>query len=182
MASDSEQLPRSQFPDQSAIRRQKLILRQVFQPRPQHLRINLVVQFAVKFPHHKKLQVNRAAVPVIMADVRHPGPHLGGDTYLLLQLSYEGLLGALPRLDLAPREFPLQCHRLVRTALTNQHFPTPHNERSGNKPQCSQRRFWLAVFSRLIHVPSVPAEFEAALFQQVAEECTSASQPPLRPP
>jgi len=66
----------------------------------------------------------------------HDGRADGGlDAQFLVQLAGQSLLRALAGLDLTAGKFPQQRHRLVGTALTDQHFAAAHDQRRRHKAQ-----------------------------------------------
>jgi hypothetical protein len=68
---------------------------------------------------HEELQIHRPAVTIIVPDVGNVAADCGADSKLFVQFARQGLFGGFAVLDLAPREFPLQSHRLIGAALAN---------------------------------------------------------------
>lgn len=113
------------------------------QRRPANLVENSIRNFTRERSYGEELQVNRAAVPVTVPQLRNPRPDLGRNPKLLVQLAGESLLGGFARLNLAAGELPFQSHRLVCTALAHQNFHlaasvggwSAENQRRYNEPK-----------------------------------------------
>jgi hypothetical protein len=117
-----EQPALSQIPNKPKIRREEVIPGQRRQRSPLHIIEDAVVQVSVELVDDEELQVDRAAVAVLMANAGHAAPNRGGDPELFVKLPDQSLFGGLPGLNLASRKLPFEAHRLVRTALTDKHF------------------------------------------------------------
>ena len=124
----SQQLSGSQVANQSTIRSQKVILRQIFKPHPAELLKDPVFQLSCELVHGEKLQVDCAAMTIVVADVGDARADAGLDPEFLVQFAGQGLLRALSRLDLAPRKLPLQPHRLIGTPLADQHLTAANDQ------------------------------------------------------
>jgi hypothetical protein len=81
-----------------------------------------VIDFAGELAYGKELQIDRAAMAIIMADVGDSRADNCLYAELFIQLARESLLGTLSRFDLASRKLPLEGHGLVWAALPNQHL------------------------------------------------------------
>jgi hypothetical protein len=69
-----------------------------------------------------------------MTRVRDLLADIGGDTQLLIELTPQGLLRTLARLNLAPGKLPFQGHRLVGPPLTDQNLLIPQDKRGNDEP------------------------------------------------
>ncbi len=70
--------------------------------------------------HGKELQVDGAAMAVVVADVGDVRADFGADAEFFLEFARERLLGAFAVFDLAAGKLPLQGHGLVGSSLANQ--------------------------------------------------------------
>ena len=112
---------------------------------------------AVNFTAYRGRTVHRAAVPVVVANVRHALPDGGIDAQLFIQLALQRLLRALARLNLAAGKLPLQCHGLVGPPLANQYFAGAHNQCRSHKPQGRTGRPRGGNWAPIFHIASVTA-------------------------
>ncbi len=117
-----EKSPFSQIADKPKIRSKEVIPGKRGQRSPLHIIEDAVVQVAVELVDDEELQVDRASVPVFMADAGHAATDGCGDAELFVQLANQRLFGGLPGLNLASGKLPFEAHRLVGTALTDKHF------------------------------------------------------------
>jgi hypothetical protein len=117
-----EKSPFSQIANKPKIRSEEIIASKRRQRSPLHIIEDAVVQVSIELVDDEELQVDRPAVAVLMADAGHAPANGCGDTELLVKLANQRLFGRLPGLDLASGKLPFQAHRLVRTALADQHF------------------------------------------------------------
>jgi len=115
-----QQLASRQIPHQPMISRQKVILRQVFHPLPPNLVKNPILQVSTVTINQEKLQRDHPAVAIRMLNLCHRRTNLGVNPELFIQLTKQSLLAGLSRLHLATRKLPLERHRMLRPALTNQ--------------------------------------------------------------
>jgi len=114
-----------QILNEAAIRRQEVVSRQILELDPLELVKDAIDQIAGKLVYREELQINGAAVAIVMPDVGHSSADLCGNTEFLVQLARQCLFCALTGLDFPPGELPLQSHGLVRTALANQNLAAP---------------------------------------------------------
>ena len=124
---------------------------------PLDLLEDAVLDFAGKLVHREKLQVDGAAMTIIMPNVRDARRRSGVNAQFLVEFAGQRLLRALARLDLAPGKLPLQRHRLVGTALANQNFAALHDQRGRNKTKGGLGRPGLGVRLAVFHTSSVIA-------------------------
>ena len=80
-----------------------------------------------------------------------------GDAEFLVQFAGQRLLGAFAGLDLAAGKLPLQGHRLVGTALADQHLAAANNQRRCHKAKRRTGRPRVEVALAVFHTPSVIA-------------------------
>ena len=136
---------------------QEIVAGQIVEPNPANLLIDVVDDFAGKLAHREELQIDSTAVTVIMADAGDAGANGGAYAEFFVQLAGQRLLGTFAGLDLAAGELPLMRHRLFRTALTNQHLATAHNERSSHKTEGWATGPIVGVWLGFLHSSSVNA-------------------------
>ncbi len=120
-----QELACRQILNEPAIRSQEVVSRQILELDPLELVKDAIDQIAGELVHREELQINGAAVAIVMPDVGHTSADLRGNAEFLVQLARQGLFCALAGLDLSPGKLPLQSHRLVRTALANQNLAAP---------------------------------------------------------
>jgi hypothetical protein len=94
-------------------------------------------------------------VTVIMANVRDLWPDGGPDPQLLLQFARESLFWCFALLNLSAGKFPLQCHRLVRASLADEHQTIASQQPRNHKPKCGARGARVGDRLRLFHLFSV---------------------------
>jgi len=152
-----QQLPGGQVADQVAVGGKEIVAGQVVEPDPANLLIDVVDDFARELVHREELQIDSAAVTVVMADSGDARANGGGYAELLVQLAGKGLLGTFTGLDLAAGKLPLQRHGLFRTALTDQHLACAHNERSSHKTEGWATGPIVGVCLNFLHSSSVNA-------------------------
>ena len=128
-----QQLSRRQIANQPPVGCEELVVCQLFELGPAHLVEDAVVDFAGELVHRKELQVDCAAVTVVVANADDARADNCLDAELFIQLPRKCLLGAFPRLDLAAGKLPLQGHGLVWAALPDQHLPGAQNESGRHK-------------------------------------------------
>jgi hypothetical protein len=85
--------------------------------------------------HGKKLQVDCAAVAVVVADVGDTWADYCLDAELFIELSREGLLGAFSGFDFSAWKLPLKGHGLVWTPLADEHFACAQDESGSHKAE-----------------------------------------------
>ncbi len=150
-----EELAAGEVLDEAAIGGQEFVVGQVFEGRPDHLGEDAVLEVAGEVAHSVKLQVHRAAMTVVVADVSDAGADLGLDAEFFMELAGEGLLGRLAGFDFASGEFPLERHGLVGAALADEHLAVADNERRRDKPERGPGRPWAGKLLGTFHMPSV---------------------------
>ena len=126
-----------EVPDQSTVRSQKVEVRQVFQANPTHVVEDHIAQLAAELVNRKELEIDCAAMPVIVAYVSHSGTDDCVDAELFIQLPDQCLLGALSWLNFATRELPLQGHRLIGSSLTDEDLFASKHEGCNDQSQSS---------------------------------------------
>ena len=152
-----QQLARRQVADQPVVGGQELIIGKVFEADPAHLLIDAGLDLAGELMHGKELQIDGAAMAVVVADVRDARANGGADAEFLVQFADECLLGAFAGLDLAAGKLPLQRHRLIRTALTDQDFAAAHDECGRHKAKGGSGGPGIGNWLGLFHTSSVNA-------------------------
>ena len=119
---------------------------------------DLVFELAFKGVDGKKLEINGAAVAIVMADVGDALANGGLDSELFIQFPSKSLFRTFASLDLAAGKLPLQGHRLIGTSLAYQHFAVANEKPRGNEPQCRSGRLRVGVELCLFHTSSVNGE------------------------
>jgi hypothetical protein len=112
---------------------EEIVPGEIFKLDPADLLVNLVIDLAREFIHCKELQVDGAAVSVVVPYARHRCTNQRCDSELFSKLAGERLLSAFSRFDLATRELPLQSHGLIGATLPNKNFAPTQNESGRNK-------------------------------------------------
>src|SRR6185437_2452948 len=136
-----KQLALGEIADEAKIGGEEVVVRQVGQLDPAHLVENLILDFAGELPDSEELQIDGAAVAVIVADANDCGADNCLDTKFFVKLARQCLLRTFAGLDLAPGKFPLQGHNLVGAALAYEQLTITDDEGGRYKPK---RRAWLA--------------------------------------
>ena len=67
-----QQLSCRKIPDQTAVRSKKIVAWEIFEAHPFELGEDLVLELAFKRVNSKKLEIDGAAVAIVMADMRDP--------------------------------------------------------------------------------------------------------------
>ena len=94
---------------------------------------------------------------VVVADARDRRADGCLDAQLFVQLTGQRLLRAFARLDLAAGKLPLERHRLIRAALTDQNFAVAHNQRRRHEAQRGTGRPRISIGLDFFHASSVNA-------------------------
>ena len=131
-----QQFARSQIANESSIGGEKVVGGQVFKLGPAHFVVNAVLDFAGEIMHGEELQIYRAAVTVVVADVGDLGTNYCMNAKLFFQFARKRFFRAFAGFDFAAGKLPLRGHGLVWTALADQYFSAAHNQGRGNKAQC----------------------------------------------
>jgi len=148
-----EQLAGGEVFDEIAVGGEEVVAGQIFELDPLDLLEDAVFDLAGELFDGEELEIDGAAVAVVVADVGDPGADLSGDTELLIELAGEGLLGTFAGLDLAAGKLPLQGHGLVGAPLADEHLAGPDHQSGCH--QTKRRRsgpglgVWLTVFHTL---------------------------------
>ena len=131
----SEQLPVRQVANQPAVGGQEVEGRELFELGPAHLVIDAVLHLAAELVHGEKLQVDCAAMAIVVPNMGDTRPDHRLDAQLFFQFAGQRLFRALASLDLAAGKLPVRSHGLVRPPLADQNFAAAHNQRRRNKAQ-----------------------------------------------
>ena len=131
--------------------------RELAQLNPFDLVVDAVQDFAGKLDYREELQIDGAAVTVVMADMRDSRADGGADAELLIQFAGQGLLRAFAGFDLAARKLPEQGHRLIRAALTDQDLAVMHDERGRHETKGGSAGPGIGSCGGIFHVSSVNA-------------------------
>jgi len=107
--------------------------------------------------HGEELQVDRAPMPVIMANARDQGADGSLYAELFVEFTRQSLFRALAGLNLAAGKFPLERHGLIGASLADKKFATSHNQCGRNKAERWTGRAWIGVRLSFFHDSSVNA-------------------------
>jgi hypothetical protein len=119
-----KQLAGGEVFDEVAVGGEEVVGRQVFELDPLELMEDAVLELATELVHSEELEVDGAAMAIIVADVGDVNADFGGDAEFLVEFAGEGLFGCLTELDFASRKLPLESHGLIGTPLANKDFST----------------------------------------------------------
>src|ERR1035437_591496 len=117
-----EQLAFGEIADEAEVGGEEVVGGQRAQGRPADFVEDAVVDLAGEFLYREKLEVDGASVAIPVPYLRDPGTDDGGDAEFLVEFARESLFGRFAGLDLAAGKLPFEAHRLVRPALTDEHF------------------------------------------------------------
>ncbi len=87
-----------------------------------------VGEFSVEAVDGEELEVDSAAVAIIVADVGDEGADVGLDAEFLVEFAAEGLFRRLAGFDFAAGKLPLEAHGLIGAALADEHFVCAQNQ------------------------------------------------------
>ncbi len=166
-----EQLARGEVADEAAVSGEEVVFRQIFKPGPPDLVKDAILNLAREFMDGKELQVDCAAMAVVMTDVGDPRTNGCLDAEFFVELAGEGLLWTFASLDFSAGEFPLQGHRLIGTTLADENFAAADDECGGNETEGGTSGSCVWVWLGLFHSSSVNAAHAAsdlAAFQYIA--------------
>jgi hypothetical protein len=153
-----EQFSGGEVADEAAVGGEEVVVGKFFELDPLKLLENLVFEFAFEGSHGIELQVDCAAMAIVVADVGDVRADGGADAELFIEFASEGLFGAFTGFNFAPGEFPLQGHRLVGTALTDQDETITNQQRCDNEAEGRSRRARVGDGLRVFHDSSVNAQ------------------------
>jgi hypothetical protein len=156
-ASPLKQLSRSQVADEAAVGGEEIVAGQVFEACPTDLLEDAVLDFAAELMDREKLQVDGAAVTVVVANAGDRWADDGVDPKFFVEFAGQGLFRTFAGLDFSAWKLPLQGHRLVGAALPYQNFAPAQNQRGGNEAQGWTGRPGAGIELRFIHRSSVNA-------------------------
>ena len=138
-----EQLALRQVFDQPAVGDQEVVIWQLFQFDPAHIFEDAILDFAAKLIDCKELQIDCAAMPVVVANMRYARPDRCLDAQFFIELASQRRLRTFAGLNLASGELPLKRHRLIGPALADQDLvPAQH--------QCSRHQAQ-SIVARALH-------------------------------
>ncbi len=115
----------------------------------------MVLNLTVKLADGEELEIDGAAMAIIVADSSDRGTDNRLDTQFFAQFACQCLLCAFARFDFAARKLPFERHHLVATALADEDLALTHNEaRSYEAKSGTWRTGWGAAL-RVFHTISV---------------------------
>lgn len=151
----SEQLTLGEIADEAEVGGEEVVFGQVAELDPAHFVEDVVLNVASEFAHREELQVDGAAVSIVMAHAGYSGANDGLNTQFFVQLAGECLLGAFAGLNFATGKLPFQGHHLVRTALADKNLTLANDERGGYEAQGRTGRVGLGLALGDVHRFSV---------------------------
>ncbi len=86
-------------------------------------------ELALEAVDGEELQIDRAAVAVVVSDMSDADADGSADAEFFVELAAEGFFRGLARFDFAAGELPLEAHGLIRTALADEHFAAAQDQR-----------------------------------------------------
>jgi len=135
-----QQLARGQIADKASVGGQEVVAGEVLEAYPADLLVDLVVDFAGELVDGKELQVDGAAMTVVVADPSNRTANGGLYAELFVQFAGQCLLRAFAGFDFATRKLPQRCHRLIGAALTDQNLSAAYNQ--GSRHKAEGRAIW----------------------------------------
>jgi hypothetical protein len=114
-----EQFAGREVADQAAVGGEEFVVGEFIKFDPLELMKDLILEFALEGAHCEELQVNCAAMTVIMPDVRDARSNYGVNAQLFLEFAKQSLFGAFALLNFATGKLPLEGHGLVGAALAD---------------------------------------------------------------
>ncbi len=136
-----------QVADEIAVGGEEVVLRQLFEPDPAQVIEDAVFQLACELIDGEELQIDGAAVAIVVADLRDAAADGGGDAELFIELAGEGDLGAFAGLDFAAGTLPLERHGLIGAALADEDFIAAQHEGRNDETQRGRARELLGSFA-----------------------------------
>src|SRR5262249_55913183 len=118
----SEQFASSEVADEAAISGEEIVARQVAETTPAHIVEDVIGDFAFEMVNGEELQIDRTAIAVGMPYMSDSGSDGGGNTKFFFEFANERFFRAFAGFHFAAGELPLECHCLIRPALTYKHF------------------------------------------------------------
>lgn len=158
MVEGSEQFAGGKVFDEAAVGSKEVVRGEFFELDPLELVKDFVFEFAFERGNSIELQVDSAAMAVVVADVGDVGTDGGADAELFVEFAGEGLLGALAVFDLAAGKLPLKGHRLVWAALADEDEAVAHEQAGDDESESWARRTWFGDGLRVFHASSVNGE------------------------
>ena len=141
--------------DEVAVGGEEVVVGEIFEAGPNHLGEDAVLEVAGEVADGEELEVDGAAVAVVVAEMGDAGADGGFDGQFLAQLAGQGLLGGLAGFDLAAGEFPLQGHGLIGAALADKDLAAADDERCNDKAERGPGRLGAGQLLASFHTVSV---------------------------
>ena len=128
-----EQLAGGEVADEAAVGGQEVVIWQVFEFGPADFLVDVVDDFPGELVNGEELEIDGAAMAVVVADVGDMGADNGGYAEFLVEFSGQGLLGAFAGLDFTAGKLPLRGHGLVGAALPDEDFTAAYDQGRGDE-------------------------------------------------
>jgi len=129
-----EELSSGEIANEAAIGGEKIVAGQVSEFAPLHIVEDAVGDLAAEFADREELQIDGAAAAIGVAGASDAGAYLGGDAELFVEFAGKGFFGALAGFHFTAGKLPLESHRLVGTALTDEHLAAAQDQGNDDQP------------------------------------------------
>lgn len=150
-----EELAGSEVADEAAVGGKEIVPGEFLEFDPLELLEDFVFEFALKGRDGEELQVDGAAVAVVVPDMGDARTDGRADAEFFVELAREGLFGGFAVLDFASGELPLQGHGLIGPPLADQDQAFPNQQPSDDKTERGTDRARVGDRLRLFHLLSV---------------------------
>ena len=152
-----EQFAGGEVADESAVGGEKFVLGKIFETDPLELVEDFVLQLSIERGHGEELQVDGAAVAIVVADVGNTGSDFCEDAQFFLEFAGESLFRTFALFYFPAGKLPLQRHWLVGATLADQDHSIANQQTCYNEAESGTR--WARVGNglRFFHAFSVNA-------------------------
>lgn len=152
-----EQLASCEIADETTVCGQKIVLGKFLEFDPFELVEDFVLKVALELWNSEELQIDSAAMAVVVANVGDVRADGGSDAEFFLKFALERLLRAFAGFDFAAGELPLEGHGLIRTPLADQNQAVLNQQSRNHETKCRAARTRVGDGLRLFHTSSVNA-------------------------
>ncbi len=132
-----QQFALGEVADEAAVCDEEVVAGQVFEFDPADFFENLIFDFVAEFVDGEELQIDGAAVAVVVADMGDFVADGGVDTEFFVELAGESFFGAFAGLNFAAGKLPLEGHGLIGSTLADEHFIAAEHESCYDEAQPS---------------------------------------------
>ena len=130
-----EQFAGGEVADEAAVCGEEFVGGEVLKADPANLLVDLVVDRAGELVDSKELQVDGAAVAVVVADAGDGLANGGLDAEFFRKFAGEGLLRTFTGFDFSAGKLPQQGHGLIGAPLPDEDLSLAHDEGGRDKTQ-----------------------------------------------